>query len=168
MGDGGRTSASVANPPASRFHSQYPPEHHHTAGKTRLAFAAFLAGLKVASMPLVILGVRGTKPALASVAEDCSGLIARLVQSGDRFTRRLGFFVWILAGCLRFHDDTRAAILLPSGNPGKDQRRARSLRTASSISVSNSPRVSRTCSPPSFASLVTGNSAPPPGGGVTK
>jgi hypothetical protein len=161
-----------------------------------LAFAAFLAGFKVASVPLIILRVRGAKPSLALVAEDCSGLIARLVQVGDRFTRRLGFSIYILAGFLRFHDDTRAAILLPTGNPGIDQRRewhghatqnlvpgdstttallssggyrrARSLRTASSISESNSPRVSRTWSPPSFASEVTGNSAPPPGGGVTK
>src|SRR6266446_2162511 len=118
MGDGGRTSASVANPPASRFHSQYPPEHHHTAGNaTGLAFAAFLPGLKVTPVPVIILRVRGAKPTLALVAEDCSGLIARLVQAGHTFTRRLRFFVWILAGWLRFHDDTRAAILLPSGVP---------------------------------------------------
>ncbi len=68
-------------------------------------------------MPVIILRVRGAKPALAFVAEDCSGFIARLVQAGDTFTRTLRFFVWILAGLLRFHGDTRAAILLPIGIP---------------------------------------------------
>src|ERR1700726_2893014 len=108
------------------------------------AFAAFFARVQLASVPLIILRVRRAKPAITLIAEDCSGLIARLVQAGDTFTGRLCFFVWIFAGRFRFHDDTRAAILLPSGNPGTGQRRARSLRTASSISVSNSPRVSRT------------------------
>jgi hypothetical protein len=57
------------------------------------AFAAFLAGLKVASVPLIILRVRRAKPAVALIAEDCSGLITRLVQVGDRFAGRLRFFV---------------------------------------------------------------------------
>src|SRR4029077_8089517 len=104
------------------------------------AFAALFAGLQVTRVPQIIVRVRGAKPALAPVAENCSGFIARLVQAGDTVTRRLGFFVWILAGCFRLHHDTRAFILLPSRNPGTGQRRARSLRTASSISVSNSPR----------------------------
>src|SRR5258707_2183966 len=58
---------------------------------TGLAFAPFLPGLKVTPVPVIILRVRGAKPALALVAEDCSGLIARLVQAGHTFTRRLRF-----------------------------------------------------------------------------
>src|SRR5258706_11714260 len=116
------------------------------------SFAAFFARIQLASVPLIILRVRCAKPAIALIAEDCSGLIARLGQAGDTFTGRLCFFVWILAGRFRFHDDTRAAILLPSGRPGTGQRPSRSLRAALSISVSNSPRVSPTCTPLSFSS----------------
>jgi hypothetical protein len=70
-------------------------------------------------VPLIILRVHCAEPALTLVAEDFSRLIARLVQAGDTFTGRLCFFVRILAGRFRFHDDTRAAILLPTAFPEK-------------------------------------------------
>src|SRR6266852_4871712 len=93
----------------------YPPAESIEERDAALTFAAFLAGLQVASVPLIVLHMLSAKPALALVAEDCSGLIARLVQAGHSFTGRLCFFVRILAGRFRFHDSTRAAILLPAG-----------------------------------------------------
>ena len=81
----------------------------------------------MAGVPLIVLHVVGAKPTLTLVTEDCSRLIARLVQAGNAFTGRLGFFVWILAGRFRFHDCTRVAILLPTGISGKDRGRAGSV-----------------------------------------
>ena len=69
-------------------------------------------------MPLVILGVRRAEPAVTLVAEDFGGLVARFVEAGNTFTRRLHVYVWILAGPLCFHDCTRGAILLLSGQCG--------------------------------------------------
>jgi hypothetical protein len=43
------------------------------------AFAALVSRRQLASVPKIILQVRGTKPALTLVAEVFSGLIARLV-----------------------------------------------------------------------------------------
>jgi hypothetical protein len=73
-------------------------------------------------MPLVIFRMCGAKPTVTLVAEDCGGFVARLVQVGNCFARRLCFLIWILAGLFRFHDDTRAAILLPSANSRKMSR----------------------------------------------
>src|ERR1700722_62719 len=56
-----------------------------------------------------------------------------------------------------------------AGQIGRSQRRARSLRTASSIRASSSLRVRETwVLEDSPVSLVSGSSAPPPGGGVTE
>src|SRR4029077_9924646 len=90
----------------------------NTETTRRSAFAALFAGLQVTRVPQIIVRVRGAKPALATVAENGSGFIARLIQGGDAATRRLGFFVGILAGCFRLHHDTRAVILLPNRNRG--------------------------------------------------
>jgi len=83
------------------------------------AFAAFVTKLHDASVPLIIFRMRGAKPPLTRIAKDFSRLIARLVQGRNGVTRRLCFYVWILAGPFCFHDCTRAGILLPN-----KQRRA--------------------------------------------
>ena len=80
-----------------------------------LAFSAFFAGCKPARMPLIVFEMRGAKPAATRIAENRGRFVARLVQVGDRFTRRFSFLTWILAGRFRFHDVTRRAILLPTG-----------------------------------------------------
>ena len=78
-------------------------------------------------MPLIVVRVHRAKPTVTLVAEDCGGLVARLVQVGNRFARRLYFLAWILAGLFRFHDDTRSAILPPSGKSGKKLSGGRGL-----------------------------------------
>ena len=72
----------------------------------RSAFAAFLTRLELASMPLIVLRVRDAKPQATLIAKNFSGLIARLVQVGNRFTRRLCLLIGMLAGLLCFHDGT--------------------------------------------------------------
>ena len=79
-------------------------------------------------MPLIVFCVHRAKPAVTLIAEDCGGFVARLVQVGNRFTRRLYFLVRILAGLFRFHDDTRVAILLPSANSRKMPRNKSAAR----------------------------------------
>jgi hypothetical protein len=63
-------------------------------------------------MPLIVIRVRSAEPTATGIAEDLGGFVARLVEVRDSLTRRLGFLIWILAGWLGFHDDTRAPILL--------------------------------------------------------
>lgn len=68
-----------------------------------LAFAAYVAGIEDAGVPLVVLRVRAAKPALAFIAEDRRGRIARLIQTGNRVAGRLRLAGRIFPGWLCSH-----------------------------------------------------------------
>lgn len=76
------------------------------ASQRDLAFAAFLAGLEHARMPLIIVRVDFAKPALAGIAENRRGRVAGLVHAGDTLTQRFGFRAGILFGLLCSHGST--------------------------------------------------------------
>jgi hypothetical protein len=76
-----------------------------------LAFAAFVAGLEMASMPVIIVRVRGAEPAVASVAEDGGGFVAGLVEQGNSLAGGTYGFTRELAGRLCFHSGTPMARL---------------------------------------------------------
>ena len=73
-----------------------------------LAFAAFLARLDPAGVPLFVLCVRGAEPALATVAEDAGGFVAGFIQQGDGFADGFCLFLTKRFACrLRFHEAPR-------------------------------------------------------------
>jgi hypothetical protein len=72
----------------------------------RLAFAALIAGIDDASVPLVVLRVRAAKPAITFFAEYGRGHIARLVQTGDACAGGLWLAGRIFPDLLRFHGES--------------------------------------------------------------
>src|SRR6266478_2606897 len=103
-----------------RRHTQLKGSRFSLAIVERSALAPYVAGFELAGMPQVILRVRGAKPALALVAEDGGGFVARLVQVGNRFARRFCFVSRIFPGRLCFHGDTRPVIVLLPGAIGSE------------------------------------------------
>ena len=71
-----------------------------------LALASYVAGIEDAGVPLVVLRVRAAKPALAFIAEDLRGHIARLIQTGNRIAGRLRFAGRIFPGWLCSHNES--------------------------------------------------------------
>jgi hypothetical protein len=84
-------------------------------------------------MPLIVFRVCRAEPAVTLIAEDCGGFVARLVQVGNCFARGLYFLICLFAGLFRFHDDTRAAILLPSANSRKKSGNSRNRSAARAV-----------------------------------
>src|SRR5260370_5190770 len=76
------------------------------AGAYALAVAAFVAGFERAGVPVVVLRVGVAEPAPTFFAEHGCRHIARLVQTGDTFTRRFRLAGCMFPGLLCFHGDT--------------------------------------------------------------
>ena len=85
-----------------------------------LAFAAFVARLDAASVPLLVFGVGGAEPALASIAENGSGFVAGFIQGRNALARGLNLLLARRFPCrLRSHVAPAWRNCTPAGSKRK-------------------------------------------------